>query len=323
VTLRIGFQVWGQHVGWPELMEVGRRIDELGFDSLWSNDHLLPVAGGGPAPIEGSAGPVIDGWMTLAGWAERTSRVTLGCLVSSVSYRHPVVLVKMATALDHASGGRAVLGIGAGWHATEHRAFGFAYPSLRERLDRLEEAAGLCRQLLDGSPATLDGTWFRAAGGRNEPAPIQARLPLLVGGSGERRTLPIVARYADAWNGEGDPATFAHKSAVLSERCREAGRDPGAVRRTVGLPPPLIRPRREDAVEVLAGHLVDHGLPEADARSAAASSSLVGSAEQVAARLREYRDAGAEEVMFDWPTPSDDATLMALAGPVRALVHAG
>lgn len=320
VRLRLGFQVWGQFVTWKDLMACGRRIDELGFEGLWSNDHLLPVGGGGDTLVEVTSGPVIDGWLTLMGWAERTSRVTLGCMVSSVSYRHPTLLVKMASVLDHATGGRAVLGVGAGWHAAEHRAFGFTYPSLRERLDRLEEAVLICRAMLDGEAARLEGTWFRVAGARNDPPPLQERLPLLVGGSGEKRTLPIVARHADAWNGEGDPATYARKSTLLDELCREAGRDPASVHRTVGLPPPLIRSRRSDAVAALAGLLEEHGLPPAEAHAAADGSALVGTAEQVAARLREYAAAGAREVVFDWPTPSDDETLEALAGPVRELL---
>jgi alkanesulfonate monooxygenase SsuD/methylene tetrahydromethanopterin reductase-like flavin-dependent oxidoreductase (luciferase family) len=320
--LQLGFQVWGQHASWDELMAVGRRIDELGFAGLWSNDHLLPVAGGGAEALEGERGPVIDGWMTLMGWAARTRRVTLGCLVSSVSYRHPSILVKMATALDHESGGRAVLGLGAGWHASEHRAFGFEHLPVRERLVRFEEGVRIARAMLDGEAAHVDGRWLRADGARNEPAPRQPRLPLLIGGSGEKRTLPLVARHADAWNGEGDPETYARKSALLDGLCRAAGRDPGSVRRTVGLPPPLVRARRSDAVAVLAGLLERHGLPGADARAAAESSPLVGTVDAVAARLREYRAAGAVEVMFDWPLPSDDETLVALAGPVREALAA-
>jgi alkanesulfonate monooxygenase SsuD/methylene tetrahydromethanopterin reductase-like flavin-dependent oxidoreductase (luciferase family) len=315
--LRLGFQVWGQFIDWPDLMAVGRRIEELGFSGLWSNDHLLPVAGGGPDALEMEEGPVWDGWMTLAGWAERTSRITLGCLVSSVSYRHPAVLVKMATALDHASGGRAVLGLGAGWHAAEHRAFGFTLPPVRERLDRFEEGVRIARAMLDGEPAHVEGTWLRADGARNQPLPVQARLPLLIGGSGEKRTLPLVARFADAWNGEGDPETYARKSALLDALCLEVGRDPGRVRRTVGLPPPLIRARRDDAVQVLAGLLARNGLPPGAAREAAAASPLVGTVDAVAAHLRRYRQAGASEALFDWPAPSDDETLVALAGPVR------
>ena len=174
--------------------------------------------------------------------------------------------------------------------------------------------------MLDGEPARLAGRWFEIDGAPNDPPPVRARLPLLIGGSGERRTLPIVARYADIWNGEGDPDTFAHKSEVLSERCRELGRDPATVRRTVGLPPPLIRERRTDAVDALAMLLARHGLPATGARNAAESSPLVGTPEQIAGRLRDYQAAGATEVMFDWPLPSDDGTLEALAGPVRALL---
>jgi alkanesulfonate monooxygenase SsuD/methylene tetrahydromethanopterin reductase-like flavin-dependent oxidoreductase (luciferase family) len=316
-SLRIGFQVWGQFVTWPDLMAAGRRIEELGFDSLYSNDHLLPVAGGGPQALEIERGPVWDGWMTLAGWAAITSRVRLGCLVSGVPFRNPALTVRMVAALDHASDGRAVLGLGAGWHAAEHHAFGFEYPSLRGRLDRLDEAVRICRQLLDGEAANLEGTWFRVADARVEPAPLQARLPLLVGGSGERRTLPLVARFADIWNGEGDPVTFARKSALLDDLCADAGRDPASVEHTIGLPPPLVRPQRGAAVAVLAELLARHGLPVAEAHAAADGSPLVGSAEQVADRLLEYARAGAREAIFDWPTPPDSATLEALAGPVR------
>jgi alkanesulfonate monooxygenase SsuD/methylene tetrahydromethanopterin reductase-like flavin-dependent oxidoreductase (luciferase family) len=256
--------------------------------------------------------------MTLAGWAERSTRVTLGCMVSGAAYRNPGLLVRMATALDHASAGRAVLGLGAGWHEVEHRAFGYRYATLRERLDRLEEAALICRQLLDGKAAHLDGTWFSADGARVEPAPAQARLPLLIGGSGERRTLPLVARVADIWNGEGDPETYARRSALLDELCRQVGRDPASVHRTVGLTPPLIRDDRRDAVEELSSRLERHGLAPEAARAASQGSPLVGSSEQVASHLRAYQAAGAHEVVFDWPAPADEATLAALAGPVRA-----
>jgi alkanesulfonate monooxygenase SsuD/methylene tetrahydromethanopterin reductase-like flavin-dependent oxidoreductase (luciferase family) len=315
--LRIGFQAWGQFVGWEELMAMGRRIDELCFDSLWSNDHLLPVAGGGPVALEMDRGPVWDGWMTLAGWAERTHRVTLGCLVSGAAYRNPGLLVRMATALDHASGGRAILGLGAGWHAREHRAFGFTFPSLGERLDRLEEAARICRQLLDGEAADVAGTWYSAQGARNEPSSLQDRLPLVIGGSGERRTLPIVAALADIWNGEGDVETYARKSARLDELCRGLGRDPGSLRRTVGLPPPLVRHDREEAVALQADRLARHGLAAEAAWAAAEASPFVGPMADVVAGLRAYAAAGASEVIFDWPPPADEPTLEALAGPVR------
>jgi alkanesulfonate monooxygenase SsuD/methylene tetrahydromethanopterin reductase-like flavin-dependent oxidoreductase (luciferase family) len=256
--------------------------------------------------------------MTLAGWAERTEQVTLGCLVSGAAFRNPALLVRMATALDHASSGRAILGLGAGWHAAEHRAFGFSYPTVAGRLDRLDEAARICRSLLEGEATHVEGTWFSARGARNEPAPVQDHLPLLIGGSGERRTLPIVARLADIWNGEGDPETFARRSALLDELCRDLGRDPASLRRTVGLPPPLVRDDRVEAVTHLADRLMRHGLGAEAARAASETSPLVGTVEDVVAILLAYEEAGAWEVIFDWPPQGDEVTLAALAGPVRA-----
>ena len=123
--LRVGLQVWGQYVTWDELMSIGADIDALGFDELWSNDHFLPLAAGTDGADGGLAGPVFEGWSILFGWAARTSQARMGCLVSGAGYRNPGLLVKMATALDHATGGRAALGLGGGWFEPEHRAFGW------------------------------------------------------------------------------------------------------------------------------------------------------------------------------------------------------
>lgn len=304
--LRVGFQVWGQFVGWAELMAVGRDIERLGFDSLWSNDHFYPAAGA-------SRGPVFEGWMTLAGWAGETERVRMGCLVSGAGYRNPALLVKMATALDHLSRGRAALGLGAGWHEQEHRAFGFAFLGVSDRLQRLDEAAGIIRGLLDGATVTSSGRWCSAEGAVNEPPPLQPRLPLLIGGSGERKTLRTVARYADIWNGEGDAATIRRKITILAEHCRDVGRDVAAIDVTVGLPVPLIRDSEQVAREALAAILERHGAPPAEARAAAASSPFATTADDVVDRLEEYRAAGVGEVIFDLPAPFDAMTLARLS----------
>jgi alkanesulfonate monooxygenase SsuD/methylene tetrahydromethanopterin reductase-like flavin-dependent oxidoreductase (luciferase family) len=321
--LRLGFQVWGQYVTWPELMAIGRDIDELGFDELWSNDHFLPQAAGGVGALGQLDGPVFEGWSILFGWAGITRRARMGCLVSGAGYRNPAILVKMATALDHATDGRATLGIGAGWFEREHRAFGFSFPSIGRRLDRLEDAAAICRGLLDGSTVQHDGEWFSAVEARNDPSPIQARLPLVIGGSGEKRTLRIVARHADIWNADGDdPESFARRSAILDEHCRAVGRDPGAIERTAGLPPPCIRASRDAAVRALADILVQQAMPPDAARTIADGSPFVGTASAVADALRRYRDVGLSAAMFDWPAPFDRPTLEALAGPVRAALDA-
>ena len=316
-AIRVGFQVWGQFVGWPELMAEAREIERLGFASLWSNDHFMPAAGAQAASPEGLDGPFFEGWMTLAGFAAATTRIPLGVLVSGAGYRNPVLLVKQATTLDHLSGGRVTLGLGAGWHERDHRAFGFDYPSLGERIDRLDEQATVVRRLLDGEEMTFAGRWVRTERARNDPPPLQPRLPLLIGGSGEKRTLRIVARCADAWNGEGDPATYAHKNAVLDERCAEIGRDPATIRRTVGVPPACIRDTRAGAMTVLAATLERNGLEPDEARAAAEDSPLVGDEVTVLAALAAWREAGAEEAVVDWPAPFDRETLERLAAALR------
>ncbi len=309
----IGFQVWGQAVAWADLMAAGRAIEAAGFDSLWANDHFYPIAGAGQGPVTGQDGPVFEAWMTLAGWAAATTRIRLGCLVSGAAYRDPGLLVKMATALDHLSGGRAVLGLGAGWHEREHRAFGYPFPRLAERLDRLEETATVVRGLLDGRTVTLAGRWVAMEAARNDPPPVQARLPLLIGGSGERRTLPIVARYADVWNGEGDPEAYARRNAALDLRCSDVGRAPSSIRRTVGLPPVCIRDTREAAVEALAIRLTPHTAGAGDAHAWAESSPFADTASAVADLLDAYAAAGASEAIFDWPAPFDGQTLERLS----------
>ena len=321
--LRLGFQVWGQYVSWPELMAVGREIDELGFDELWSNDHFFPQAAAGVGALGQLDGPVFEGWSILFGWAGFTSRARMGCLVSGAGYRNPGLLVKMATALDHATDGRAALGLGAGWFEREHQAFGFEFPPLGRRLDRMGEAAAICRGLLDGRSVTYDGQWFTAEDARNDPPPIQARLPLVIGGNGEKRTLRFVAEYADIWNADqGDPDAFHRRSGILDEHCRAVGRDPASIQRTAGLPAPCIRATREEAVAGLTATLEHQAMPHAAALEMAEGSPFAGPVDQVVAELRRYRDAGLQAVMFDWPAPFDRQTLEALAGPVRAALDA-
>lgn len=311
--LQIGFQVWAQNVSWSDLMAAGSEIEDRGFDSLWSNDHFFPLAGYELEVNEQLEGPMFEGWMTLAGFVARTRRIRLGCMVSAAGYRSPGLLVKMATTLDHAAGGRLVLGIGAGWYDRDHVGFGYEYPGVAERLDRLEETAIAVRRLLDGEIVTMDGRWVRMVSARNDPAPFQDRLPLLVGGSGERRTLPIVARYAGWWNGEGTPSEIARKNAIVDRLCRAAGRSPAEVVRTVGIPPPLVSESRAEAVALLTDTLVKHGMPLEDARKSVAGSEVVGPLDQVAEALVRYAGAGAAQVVFDWPPPFDGETLDALA----------
>jgi alkanesulfonate monooxygenase SsuD/methylene tetrahydromethanopterin reductase-like flavin-dependent oxidoreductase (luciferase family) len=172
--------------------------------------------------------------------------------------------------------------------------------------------------LLDGDAVTLHGRWVSVDGARNEPPPVH-QMPLMIAGSGERRTLPVVARYADAWNGEGDPGTFAGKCRVLTERCEAIGRDPASIVHTVGAPPVCIRDTREEAVRDLAAILERNALGGDEARSMAEASPLAGNEAAVLTALEAWADAGAAEVIIDRPAPFDGETLVRLA---RALALA-
>ncbi|HEY4632704.1 MAG TPA: LLM class flavin-dependent oxidoreductase, partial [Candidatus Limnocylindrales bacterium] len=223
--IRFGAAFWIQRTDWPALREACLAVEAAGWDSLWLDDHLL-------SDEADWRDPKLEGWASLAAVAVLTERVRLGLLVSAITFRNPGLVAKLATTLDHLSGGRSVLGLGAGWFEREHDAFGLDFGSgFGERLDRLDEATGLIRRLLDGETVTYEGRWARMHDAVCTPNPIQARLPILIGGSGRNKTLRITARYADIWNAYGAPATMAELSAVLDERCVEIGRPPDEIER--------------------------------------------------------------------------------------------
>jgi F420-dependent oxidoreductase-like protein len=199
-----------------------------GFESVWVMDHFwqLPALGG---PDE----PILEAYTLLGALAARTERVSLGTLVTGVTYRNPALLAKIVTTLDVISNGRAILGIGAAWYEEEHEGLGFGFPGTRERMDRLEEAVQICRAMFRDDHPTFSGRYYRTADARNVPRPVRAGgPPIMIGGSGERRTLRLVAQYADLCNVTGGPATLAHKLQVLRDHCAEVGRDPGEITTT-------------------------------------------------------------------------------------------
>jgi F420-dependent oxidoreductase-like protein len=199
--------------------------EESGFASVWVMDHFwqLPALGG---PDE----PILEAYTLLGALAARTERVQLGTLVTGVTYRNPALLAKIVTTLDVISHGRAVLGIGAAWYEEEHDGLGFDFPGAKERLDRLEEAVLICRALFRDEHPSFTGAHYRIADARNVPRPIQSGgVPIMIGGGGERRTLRLVAQYADMCNVAGGPETLAHKLEVLRGHCSDLGRDPSEI----------------------------------------------------------------------------------------------
>ena len=306
--MKVGLLPWGQRTDWPSLQEVGRRADELGYDSLWTWDHLYPIQGDW-------RGPIFEGYMILAGWAGVTSRATLGLMVGANTFRNPALTAKMVTTLDHLSGGRAILGIGGAWFGREHEAFGLDFGSgFGERLDRLDEAVEVMRAMLRGEPATARGEHYRIKGVRNDPPPLQARLPILIGGDGERKTLHTVAKYADAWNTGGDVDFVRHKDEVLRRWCDQVGRDQSEIERTLGLGLVIIRDDAAEARKVDAAFRRHHpGYSETP---------RTGTAEQIAETLQPYVELGFRHIFFDAPAPFDDETIERFVGEVKPMLAA-
>ena len=304
---RIGVLVWNQYTDWPALLSAGQRADELGYDSLWTWDHLYPI-------LADPHGPFLEGYTILAGWSQHTSRPTLGLMVGANTFRNPAVVVKQATALDHLSEGRAVLGIGAAWFETEHTAFGLEFGSgFGERLDWLDESVELMAGMLRDGVATARGEHYHAVEVRNDPAPLQARLPILIGGGGEKKTLKTIAKYADAWNiAQVTPDQAAHKDGVLRRWCDEVGRDPDEIERTLSLGPMVIR---DDPAELRTAIARIKETNPALNREV-----LAGSAEQIAEHCRAYAELGFHHVIYHSPAPHDDETLERFATEVRPTI---
>jgi probable F420-dependent oxidoreductase len=266
--VRYSFKFWGQQASWPDIRQVWIDADRGGaWDAVWLNDHLHP-------PRAGPDQPIFDSFSLLAAGAAVTSRLRLGVMVAANTFRHPAVLAKMAVTIDHLSGGRFELGIGAGWLSSEHRSFGIALPPLAERFRRLDETFTIVDGLMTEPRFSFEGAQCTITGAELEPKPVQRpRVPFVVGGSGPRRTIPIAARWADQWNypdyGEVDPVeTFVDRLALLHRRCREIGRDPATIEASVQLRYPGDPARIIETIDAYRAAGADHAvvsfMPPAD-----------------------------------------------------------
>jgi alkanesulfonate monooxygenase SsuD/methylene tetrahydromethanopterin reductase-like flavin-dependent oxidoreductase (luciferase family) len=306
--IKVGVLPWGQYTDWPSLREVGRRADELGYDSLWTWDHLYPIQGDW-------RGPILEGYMILAGWAGVTSHATLGLMVGANPFRNPALTAKLATTLDHLSDGRAILGIGGAWFEREHVAYGIDFGSgFGERLDWLDEAVEVMHAMVRGKEATARGQRYHMKNVRNDPPPIQSHIPILIGGDGEKKTLHTVAKYADAWNTGGDIEFVRHKDEVLRRWCDTVGRDQSEIERTLGLGLVVIRDDMAAARRAEAAIREHHpGYDEAG---------RLGSAAQIAESLVPYVELGFRHIFFDSPAPFDGETLERFVGEEKPMLAA-
>ena len=313
--IKLGALCWNQYTDWPSFLEAGKRADRLGFDSLWTWDHLYPIVGA-------NEGPMFEGYLTLAAWAMATERITVGLMVGANPFRNPAVVAKMATTLDHISGGRAVLGIGSAWFETEAHAFGLEFgESPGERLRWLGEALPVIRGMLHGEEPSAAGRHYHADSVLNNPLPLQHRLPLLVGGGGEKVTLKLVARYADACN-VGAAAgidVVRRKEAALRQHCLDVGRDEAEIERTLNLGPIIIRNTREEALDVLSASFAANGGAQTWA-SRRPDQQPLGPPERIAESLAPFVELGYRHVITGFPSPYDEETMVRLVEEVRPLL---
>jgi F420-dependent oxidoreductase-like protein len=286
-----------QNTTLEELVDLWHRIERMGFEwiSIWDHFYAADLTGGAHC---------FEAVAAHTALACETERVRCGSLVYCVGYRHPAVLANAIATIDHVSGGRADLGLGAGWSQLEYDAYGIPFPPVPTRMDMLEEAAECIRGLLRDETTTFDGDHFRLRDARCEPAPVQAALPLWIGGGGEKRTLKIAARYADGWNVPFiPPEEFARKREVLVRHCETVGRDPAEIRCAVNVGLAW----REEDLEPQFGNMRMYVRPGV----------LMGSDEEVVDRVGQYADAGADQINVAVRAPWDPEGLDRLASALR------
>jgi len=278
------FSIWPSPMrAWPDVLDIVCHAEATNWDGVYFADHFMPNDMAGATPLDG---PTLECWAVLAGLATATERVRLGSLVCGNTYRHPAVLANIAAGVDHVSNGRVVLGLGAGWQVNEHRAYGIELYDTRTRLDRFEEACAIVRSMLDNERTTFEGKHYTIVDAPNQPRPVQARLPLLVGGGGEKRTLRIAAQFADEWNVWGTAELVAQKSEVLVRHCDDVGRDPSTIARSTQAMMFL----SEDESWLAGKRIQDTGRPV-----------IVGTPNEVIDIVAGYRDAGVDELIVpDW-----------------------
>jgi len=290
--MRLGFQLWptfpseyGNH--FDTLLAMAKACEDAGLDSVWMPDHFMFPDEEDPEKEE----PIMECFVVLAALATATSRIRLAQLVAGVPYRNPALFAKMCTTLDVVSHGRTIVGLGAAWHEGEFKAYGWRFPPVRERMEMLEEAVQIVDRIMTQRPASFAGKHYTIENAYNDPMPVQKpRPPIMIGGSGERRTLKLVAKYADMCNVFGDPKKVAHKYAVLKQHCEDVGRPFGEITlcNHIGI---LIAKDEAALKEKLAKHPKFGG--------------FAGTPEAVVARLEEYAAIGSTYVTFILPHGED------------------
>ncbi|MCH7997422.1 MAG: LLM class F420-dependent oxidoreductase [Chloroflexi bacterium] len=294
VPIKFGVSIGQERVTWPELKEAAALIQELGFDSLWCHDHLIPSDPGL------NQGPCLESTALLGALSVMTKDIRIGCMVAGNTYRNPVLLAKSATTVDIMSGGRLIFGIGAAWFEQEHTAYNFPFYTVRERIDRLAEAVEMIKLLWESDgPVSYQGRYYSLEDAPFDPKPIQKpHPPILIAGGGEKRTLSVVARWADAMNVFGTPEMTAHKFRVLEQHCKAIGRDPAEIEKTVNVS--FIPPEKIDEWNEYMKRL---SVTMPDAAEAKKATAVVGDMDVIEEWVRGQVEVGAQHVIFTLRSP--------------------
>ncbi|HJQ84934.1 MAG TPA: LLM class F420-dependent oxidoreductase [Candidatus Binatia bacterium] len=307
---RFGLQTAQQTVSWGEMLALWRKADGWGYDSLWNFDHFYPI-------FVDPEGPCLEGWTTLAALAQATTRARIGTLVSGNTYRHPAVLAKMAATVDHVSGGRLNLGIGAGWFELEHRAFGVDFKTVPARLAALEEALQIIVGMFTQPKTTLRGRHYTVTDAMGLPTPVQQpHPPIMIGGTGKRVLLRLVAQYADMWNASASAADMRAYADVIARHAERVHRDPGRIEKTV-LMPLCYRaaPEREEFMCRLVANM-RQSTPEA-----AREQIMIGGKDECLGTVERYRGAGVTHFIFMTFSPYFEDELQGFAEEVIPAVR--
>jgi F420-dependent oxidoreductase-like protein len=292
--MRFGF--WpNPRSNYQDQMILGQHIEATGWDGLWLADHFLPDSGDLQIPIH-------EAWITLAALARDVPRVRLGTLVTGNTYRHPAVLAKMVSTLDNLSDGRAILGVGSGWQHNEHVAYGIEYGTFPSRLRMLDEACQIFKGLFENDSFDFKGEFYTLENAPLMPKPIQEKLPLMIGGGGEKVTLKIAAKYADEWNVWGDVETMVHKMKILDQHCETVGRDPKEIQRC--------------AVALLFLSDDEAFIKRMKATPMPGTPGIIGNVNEVRDIVAAYHEAGVQELIIP------DFTLGELIGAGQAKIDA-
>ena len=303
--IRFGIQTGQQLIDWQDMLSLWQRADRWGYDSLWNFDHFFPI-------FVDPEGPCLEGWTTLSALAQATTRARIGTMVNGNTYRNPCLTAKMAATLDHVSGGRFNLGIGAGWFELEHRAMGFDFKDVPKRLAALDEACQIIKSMFTEPRTTLHGRHYQVTDVFGLPRPLQQpHPPILIGGTGEKVLLKLVARHADMWNASAGVERMGHLIDVIKRHCETVKRDPDTIEKTIMIPFAYKADagRQDFTCNLVAGM---RGVSAAEARKGI----MIGDRDECLDTIARFRRVGVTHFIFMLFQPIDAEALQAFAEEV-------